>query len=77
MSIQLDERATPYAQRPQADAGPAIVQHLQGQPTEFGEQEFDFDVSFVESGAAADKLIQMTDDGCGKTCQSACSTTCP
>lgn len=38
---------------------------------------WDLDVSIVESGPEADKLIQMTDDGCGKTCQSACSTTCP
>lgn len=39
--------------------------------------EWDLDVSIVESGPAADKLIRMTDDGCGTTCQSACSTTCP
>ena len=38
---------------------------------------WDLDVSIVESGPEADRLIQMTDDGCGKTCQSACSTTCP
>lgn len=38
---------------------------------------WDLDVSIVESGPEADKLIQMTDDGCGRTCQSACSTTCP
>ncbi|WP_433498547.1 FxLD family lanthipeptide [Sphaerimonospora sp. CA-214678] len=39
--------------------------------------EWDLDVSIVESGPAADKLIQMTDDNCGKTCQSACPATCP
>jgi FxLD family lantipeptide len=38
---------------------------------------WDLDVSIVESGPEADRLIQMTDDGCGATCQSACSTTCP
>ncbi|KPM50648.1 hypothetical protein CcI49_35910 [Frankia sp. CcI49] len=38
---------------------------------------WDLDVSIVESGPAADRLIRMTDDGCGTTCQSACSTTCP
>ncbi|WP_326599222.1 FxLD family lanthipeptide [Streptomyces sp. NBC_01803] len=38
---------------------------------------WDLDVSIVESGPEADRLIQMTDDGCGQTCQSACSTTCP
>ncbi|MEU8178848.1 FxLD family lanthipeptide [Microbispora hainanensis] len=48
--------------------------------TRAGEEDFgewDLDVSIVESGPAADKLIRMTDDGCGTTCQSACSTTCP
>nr|WP_202488973.1 FxLD family lanthipeptide [Streptomyces sp. SID5473] len=35
------------------------------------------DVSIVESGPSADRLIRMTDDGCGVTCESACSTTCP
>ncbi|MFI1191624.1 FxLD family lanthipeptide [Streptomyces californicus] len=38
---------------------------------------WDLDVSIVESGPEADRLIQMTDDGCGQTCESACSTTCP
>ncbi|MEU4656828.1 FxLD family lanthipeptide [Streptomyces sp. NPDC023723] len=39
--------------------------------------DWDLDVSVVESGPEADRLIQMTDDGCGATCESACSTTCP
>ncbi|MFC0862229.1 FxLD family lanthipeptide [Sphaerimonospora cavernae] len=39
--------------------------------------DWDLDVSIVESGPAADRLIQMTDDNCGKTCQSACPATCP
>lgn len=38
--------------------------------------DWELDVSIIESGPAADRLIQMTDDGCGQTCQSACSTTC-
>lgn len=38
---------------------------------------WDLDVSIVESGPEADRLIRMTDDGCGQTCESACSTTCP
>ncbi|WP_289008091.1 FxLD family lanthipeptide [uncultured Thermomonospora sp.] len=42
-----------------------------------GFEDWDLDISIVESGPAADKLIRMTDDGCGATCQSACSTTCP
>lgn len=40
-------------------------------------REWDLDVSIIESGPAADQLIQITDDGCGETCQSACSATCP
>jgi FxLD family lantipeptide len=52
-----------------------------GQPTQDQEDEnfteWDLDISIVESGPAADQLIRMTDDGCGKTCQSACSPTCP
>lgn len=47
----------------------------QAEEENFG--EWDLDVSIVEDGPAADKLIRMTDDGCGTTCQSACSTTCP
>ncbi|MFD7130641.1 FxLD family lanthipeptide [Streptomyces sp. NPDC059894] len=42
-----------------------------------GNDDWDLDVSIVESGPEADRLIQMTDDGCGRTCQSACPTTCP
>ncbi|WP_220039573.1 FxLD family lanthipeptide [Micromonospora endophytica] len=44
---------------------------------EFGPDDWELDVTFVESGESVDKLIYMTNDGCGKTCQSACSTTCP
>ncbi len=46
-----------------------------GQEEDF--TEWDLDISIVESGPAADRLIRMTDDGCGKTCESACTTTCP
>ncbi|RAY15001.1 FxLD family lantipeptide [Actinomadura craniellae] len=42
-----------------------------------GFEDWELDVSIVESGPEADKLIRMTDDGCGTTCQSACSPTCP
>ncbi|GIG67800.1 FxLD family lanthipeptide [Phytomonospora endophytica] len=38
---------------------------------------WDLDITIVESGPNADRLIHMTNDGCGQTCQSACSTTCP
>lgn len=36
----------------------------------------DLDVAIIESGAAADQLIRMTNDGCNSTCGTAC-TSCP
>ncbi|MFI0484344.1 FxLD family lanthipeptide [Actinomadura sp. 9N215] len=42
-----------------------------------GRDQFELDITIIESGPEADQLIRMTDDGCGSTCQSACSTTCP
>jgi FxLD family lantipeptide len=64
VSIQFDE------------ASAALTGSAQDQDEE-NFDEWDLDVSIVESGPAADTLIRMTDDGCGQTCQSACSTTCP
>lgn len=43
----------------------------------FNPDDWTLDVTFVETGPDVDKLIYMTNDGCGKTCESACSTTCP
>ncbi|MEV0624152.1 FxLD family lanthipeptide [Nonomuraea sp. NPDC050404] len=40
------------------------------------EPDFELNIEFIESGPEADRLIRMTDDGCGKTCQSACPKTC-
>jgi FxLD family lantipeptide len=38
---------------------------------------WDLDVSFLEQGAGdLDTLIYMTNDGCGQTCQTACTGTC-
>ncbi|MGI5293029.1 FxLD family lanthipeptide [Nonomuraea polychroma] len=39
-------------------------------------QDWTLDIRLIESGPEADRLIRMTDDGCGKTCQSACPKTC-
>ncbi|MGH8906599.1 MAG: FxLD family lanthipeptide [Egibacteraceae bacterium] len=36
------------------------------------DEEFDLDVSIVESGPVIDELMRLTDDGCGTTCESAC-----
>ncbi|ODA69368.1 hypothetical protein APS67_006480 [Streptomyces sp. AVP053U2] len=63
MSVQSEEAVTTV---------PAAAESLEGSV-----DGWDLDVSIVESGPEADRLIQMTDDGCGQTCQSACSTTCP
>jgi FxLD family lantipeptide len=35
---------------------------------------FDLDIRVIESGDAAVTLINLTDDGCGSTCPSACAT---
>jgi FxLD family lantipeptide len=38
---------------------------------------FELDVTIVEQGPVIGDLMSSTDDGCGKTCQSACSnSTC-
>jgi FxLD family lantipeptide len=36
--------------------------------------EFDLDISVLESGDASADLIVLTDDGCGSTCSSPCAT---
>ncbi|MGC4856428.1 FxLD family lanthipeptide [Micromonospora sp. DT4] len=60
-------------ERPGLSAPPALAESKD----EFSPNDWELDVTFVESGEGVDKLIYMTNDGCGKTCQSACSTTCP
>jgi FxLD family lantipeptide len=61
----------------QADRAPATFTHPDQAPTKADLGEWELDITIIESGPAADKLIYMTDDGCGSTCQSACSGTCP
>lgn len=36
--------------------------------------EFDLDISVLESGDGQATLINLTDDGCGSTCSSPCAT---
>ncbi|OLT11755.1 hypothetical protein BJF78_26175 [Pseudonocardia sp. CNS-139] len=36
--------------------------------------EFDLDIRIFESGGGLDEIIRMTDDNCGATCQSACTS---
>lgn len=54
--------------------GPSAGLTPVAQEPDFGEWELD--VSIVESGPTADRLIRMTDDGCNSTCATAC-TSCP
>jgi FxLD family lantipeptide len=36
--------------------------------------DFELDVSIVETGPVIADLMRSTDDGCGTTCQSACTS---
>lgn len=36
--------------------------------------DFDLDIRIFESGIGLDEVIRMTDDGCGATCESACTS---
>jgi FxLD family lantipeptide len=40
------------------------------------DDDWDLDVTIIEAGPEADRLIRMTDDGCTSTCYSACSGSC-
>lgn len=46
------------------------------EPTGLSIDEFELDITIVESGPEADRLIRMTDDGCTSTCASACAGSC-
>lgn len=37
-------------------------------------EDWDLDVSIIESGPEADRIIRMTEDACTTTCQSACTS---
>jgi FxLD family lantipeptide len=45
---------------------------VQVDPPQPAADDWDLDVSIIESGPEADRLIRMTDDGCTSTCASAC-----
>ncbi len=36
--------------------------------------EFDLDIEFIEAGGTVEHIIKMTEDNCGTTCQSACTS---
>jgi FxLD family lantipeptide len=62
MTVQL---ATPA--RPATDVRPAtgIGQTL---------DDFDLDIEFIEAGGTVEHIIKMTEDNCGSTCASACTS---
>ncbi|MGH3911942.1 MAG: FxLD family lanthipeptide [Pseudonocardiaceae bacterium] len=39
-----------------------------------GDEEFDLDISIVESSPVIEDLMLITSDNCGSTCESACPT---
>lgn len=36
--------------------------------------DFDLDISFIEAGGTVEHIIKMTEDNCGSTCESACTS---
>ncbi|MEU5900316.1 FxLD family lanthipeptide [Streptomyces venezuelae] len=74
MSVQFEEAV---AMVPAAAQAPAGAEVQEGPVVDWDPDGWDLDISIVETGPEADRLIQMTDDGCGETCESACSSTCP
>ncbi|MCM4078298.1 FxLD family lanthipeptide [Paractinoplanes hotanensis] len=35
---------------------------------------FDLDIDFIEAGGTVEHIIKMTEDQCGTTCESACTS---
>ncbi|MFN2496039.1 MAG: FxLD family lanthipeptide [Pseudonocardiaceae bacterium] len=58
--------------RPAVSPGDMAASRPDG--AEIDSDPFDLDISFIEHGPKADTVIAMTDDGCGSTCPSACTT---
>jgi FxLD family lantipeptide len=36
--------------------------------------DFDLDIDFLEAGGTVEHIIKMTEDNCGSTCASACTS---
>jgi FxLD family lantipeptide len=36
--------------------------------------DFDLDIEFIEAGGTVEHIIKMTQDNCGTTCESACTS---
>jgi FxLD family lantipeptide len=39
-----------------------------------GDADFDLDITIVESSPVVPELVRSTSDGCGSTCESACTS---
>lgn len=39
-----------------------------------GDADFDLDVTIIESSPVVPELVRSTSDGCGSTCESACTS---
>ena len=39
-----------------------------------GDADFDLDVTIIESSPVVPELMRSTSDGCGSTCESACTS---
>ena len=39
-----------------------------------GDADFDLDVTIIESSPVVPDLVRSTSDGCGSTCESACTS---
>lgn len=59
-------------QRPAVASSETAASRPDGAETD--SDPFELDISFIEHGPNADTVIAMTDDGCGSTCPSACTT---
>lgn len=62
MTVQLTTPTKPAA-------GPAPALDM-GQVLD----DFDLDITFVEAGGTVEHIIKMTEDNCGSTCESACTS---
>ena len=39
-----------------------------------GDADFDLDITIIESSPVVPELVRSTSDGCGSTCESACTS---
>jgi FxLD family lantipeptide len=43
-------------------------------PEDGTSDDFDLDIEFIEAGDTVEHIIKMTEDNCGSTCASACTS---